>query len=79
MNAAVEDIMQTLEVSDYSTDAIEHANAQLEALSKTLDGLGAEYSVEFDGSVIKVIVEPKLSYDKTVFCINVEERSFSKE
>lgn len=75
MNEQVLSIMDKLNVSDYSVDEVEHANAQLEAVSFVLDALGADYSAELKGPLIEIVVEPKISYNKAVLQIDVEERS----
>jgi hypothetical protein len=75
MNDQILSIMDRLNVSDYSVDEVEHANAQLEAVSTVLDALGADYSAELKGSLIEIVVEPRISYNKAVFQIDVEKRT----
>lgn len=73
----VAEVIEKLNVSDYSTDAVESAVTRLESIAFALDSIKAEFNVTYDGSVITIIVEPKLSYDKTVFQIEVEDRRLS--
>lgn len=64
--------------SPYSTDSIEKAVAQLEAATTILDGIYADYTVKFEDSIITIDVDPRISYDKTVFQIDIAKRTFVK-
>lgn len=71
-------VIDQLYLTDFSTDAIEVAVVRLETLVKTLDSLLAEYDITFDGAIVTVTVDPAVSYNKSVFKIDVMKRSFTK-
>ena len=73
----VAEVIEKLSVSDFSTDAAESAMTRLESIAFVLDSIKAEFDVTYDGSIITIIIEPKLSYDKTVLQIEVEDRRLS--
>lgn len=73
----VQMIIDDLYNSHFNHEDRKIAVRRLEDTVILLNAIGAEYSISFDGRNIKLNVEPKLSYNRMLITIMVEEQGYS--
>ena len=79
MNQQFFNVINELCASGHAIESVEVASNFLAAAATVLDGLGAKWSiVNKDNNLVDIIIEPSNSYDKTIFQVNVENRSIDK-
>jgi len=79
MKSQIEGIVERLIASPRFIDEIEVAVQRLRDITQVLDALKADWTITEDVDFIIINVEPRLSYNRTIFKIDISRRALTTE